>query len=126
MKVSSIFEYVPIESLIHKNQKRYYQALEKSDRNGESTEFIEFSLEMIVNSLEEFSGQILSAKPKTNDRIERAAEYFAKISFTRKDYMVLFKEISTATASRDLAQAVSNGALKINGLKSKAKYNFKK
>ena len=126
MKASPIFEYLPIESLIHKNQNKYYKALEKSDKNGESTEFIEFSLEMIVDSLKEFSSEILAAKPKAIDRIEMASEYFAKISFTRKDYMMLFKEISSATASRDLAQAVSKGALKINGIKSKAKYNFKK
>ncbi len=48
MKVSAIFEYLPIGSLIHKNQKKYYKALEKSDVKGESTDFVEFSLEMIV------------------------------------------------------------------------------
>lgn len=126
MKVSPIFEYLTIESLIHKNQKKYYQALEKSDVKGESTDFVEFSLEMIVNSLKEFSGEILSAKPKANDRIEMAVEHFDKLSFSRKDYMLLSKEISTATASRDLAQAVSNGVLEVKGEKSKTKYLFKK
>lgn len=126
MKVSPLFEYLPIESLIHKNQKKYYQALEKSDVKGESTDFIEFSLEMIVNTLKEFSGEILSAKPSANDRIEMAVEHFSQRSFARKDYMLLHKEISTATASRDLAQAVSNGVLEVQGEKSRAKYRFKK
>ncbi len=126
MKVSPIFEYLPIESLIHKNQKKYYQALEKSDAKGESTDFVEFSLGMIVDSLNEFSGKILSTKPKSNDRIEMAAEHFAKLNFSRKDYMLLYKEISTATASRDLAKAVASGVLKVKGEKSKTKYQFKK
>lgn len=126
MEVSPLFEYLPIESLIHKNQKKYYQALEKSDVKGESTDFIEFSLEMIVNTLKEFSGEILSAKPSANDRIEVAVEHFSQRSFSRKDYLLLHKEISTATASRDLAQAVSNGILEIQGEKSRAKYRFKK
>jgi Fic family protein len=126
MKVSPLFEYLPIESLTHKNQKKYYQALEKSDVKGESTDFIEFSLEMIVNTLKEFSDEILSAKPSANDRIERAAEHFAQLNFSRKDYMFLYKEISTATASRDLAQAVLNGVLEVKGEKSRTKYRFKK
>lgn len=126
MRVSPIFEYLPIESLIHKNQKKYYQALEKSDLKGESTDFVEFSLELIMNSLKDFSGEILSAKPKANDRIEVAEEHFGKLSFSRKEYMLLHKEISTATASRDLAQAVAKGIIDIKGEKSKAKYKFKK
>ncbi|MBK9323811.1 MAG: Fic family protein [Bdellovibrionaceae bacterium] len=126
MKASPVFEYLSIESLIHQNQKKYYLALEKSDVKGESTDFIEFSLEMILKSLKEFSGEIISAKPKAGDRIDLAAEYFKSQSFTRKDYMNLFKEIATATASRDLAQAVASGLLKINGTKSKAVYSLSK
>jgi len=126
MKASSVFEYLPIESLIHQNQKKYYLALEKSDAKGESTDFIEFSLEMILKSLKEFSGEILSAKPKATDRIALAAEHFKNQSFSRKDYMILFKEIATATASRDLAQAVESGVLSIKGTKSKATYSLNK
>ena len=78
---------------------------------------------MIVHSLEEFSGEILSAKPKSNNRIEMAAEHFAQRSFSRKDYMSLYREISTATASRDLAQAVLSGVVEVMGEKSKTKYS---
>lgn len=111
--------------LFIKIRKKYYQALEKSDVKGESTDFIEFSLEMIVNTLKEFSGEILSAKPSANDRIEMAVEHFSQRSFSRKDYMLLHKEISTATASRDLAQAVLNGVLEVKGEKSRAKYRLR-
>lgn len=41
-------------------------------------------------------------------------------------YMLLYKEISAATASRDLAEAVAKGVLSIRGEKSKAKYKFRK
>lgn len=123
MRASPVFEYLPIESLIHQYQKKYYHALEQSDAKGESTDFIEFSLEMILKSLKEFSGELLSSKPNSNDRIELAIENFKDLKFTRKDYMILHKEISTATASRDLAQAVKKGRLKIKGTKSKAVYH---
>ena len=122
MKASPVFEYLPIESLIHQYQKKYYQALEKSDAKGESTDFIEFSLEMILKSLLEFSEELVSSKPKSVDRIELAIESFKGRSFSRKDYMILHKEISTATASRDLVKAVEKGQLKIKGTKAKAVY----
>jgi len=126
MRVSPVFEFTPIESLIYKNQKKYYQALEKSDVKGESTDFIEFSLDMILDSLREFSGEILSTKASSKDRIGFASEHFDNQFFSRKEYMLLFKEISTATASRDLAEAVAQNLILKKGDKSQAKYKFKR
>lgn len=43
----SVFEYIPVESLIKEKQKEYYDALEKADSLGDSTVFVEFSLSII-------------------------------------------------------------------------------
>lgn len=126
MRASPVFEFVPIESLIHRNQKKYYEALEKSDIKGESTDFIEFSLEMILKSLREFSAQIISAKPKNSDRVDFAIEFFNGKSFSRKDYMILHKVLSTATASRDLAKAVAENKLETQGMKALTMYRVKR
>ena len=48
-----IFEYVPIESQIKKYQEKYYSAIANCDHNGNSTEFIEFMLKMIDETLED-------------------------------------------------------------------------
>ena len=48
-----IFEYVPIESQIKKYQEEYYSSIANCDRNGDSTEFIEFMLKMIDETLED-------------------------------------------------------------------------
>ena len=48
-----IFEYVPIESQIKKYQEEYYLPIANCDRNGNSTEFIEFMLKMINETLED-------------------------------------------------------------------------
>lgn len=125
LKFVADIQVIPIESLIHFNQKKYYRALEKSDTQGESTEFIEFSLEMILNSLKEFLGGLSSTRPKNSDRIEVAQDHFKTQYFSRKDYMNLHKDISSATASRDLALAVKEGRLKIKGSKAQAHYVFK-
>jgi len=39
-----VFEYVPIESVIRDHQEEYYAALEVSDKSGDSTAFVQFSL----------------------------------------------------------------------------------
>jgi len=48
-----IFEYVPIESQIKKYQEEYYSAIANCDHNGNSSEFIEFMLKMIDETLED-------------------------------------------------------------------------
>jgi len=47
----SVFEYLPIESLIYENQDEYYKAIEYSTEIGSSTPFIEFMLKIILNTL---------------------------------------------------------------------------
>lgn len=48
-----IFEYLPIESQIHKYQDGYYRAIANCNNKGDSTEFIEFMLKMIDETLDE-------------------------------------------------------------------------
>jgi len=46
-----LFGAIPIESVIRANQERYYQALEDAGSVGESTPFVEFMLEVILNTV---------------------------------------------------------------------------
>ena len=120
-----VFEYIPVESLIKDHQKQYYKVLEQCDHAGESTLFIEFSLEMVMKSLEDFMAVF---RPKTTtpaDRLENARKHFGDKSFPRKDYLELYKTISTATASRDLKAGVDKELLKKSGDKAVTLYSFK-
>ncbi|WP_415062013.1 Fic family protein [Bdellovibrio sp.] len=125
MKQSPIFEYLSTETLIHQRQREYYKILEQCDRAGDSTLFIEFSLENILKSLEEFKASYRPSKPNISNRIEYAMAHFNGKTFSRKDYLEIHKSISTATASRDLAQAVKDGSLKKMGEKAQAVYSSK-
>ncbi len=49
----NIFEYLPIESQIHKYQEDYYESIANCNKKGNSTEFIEFMLKMIDETLDE-------------------------------------------------------------------------
>lgn len=121
----SVFEYLPVEIIIREKQLEYYNSLSKSDKEGKSTVFIEFMLEVIDEALENLlKSQNYSVGQK--DRLNLAKELFRVDSFTRQEYLRFFKKISTATASRDLKFGVDEGYLDKKGDKRLAKYKFKK
>ena len=53
-RYNELFRSMPIETLVHANQQRYYEAIEMSRRENSSTAFIEFMLEMILRTMDEF------------------------------------------------------------------------
>ena len=52
---SSLFAHVPVESLVYARQRAYYAAIRGSSAKGESTPFIVFMLETILEALREFT-----------------------------------------------------------------------
>jgi Fic family protein len=119
-----VFEYLPIETLIKERQDQYYESLRKSDNTGESTVFIEFMLAIILESLEELLN-IQNVSFINIDRINLFKSIVKEDFFTRKEYLKNFREISTATASRDLKFAVENGLIEKIGDKNRARYRYK-
>lgn len=121
---SPVFEFLPIETLIKEKQQDYYNVLGKSDRDGTSTAFIEFMLSIIKDSLEE-----LLKSPRIsltdNDRIVHFKDLIGAKEFSRQDYLRAYKNISPATASRDLKNAVDKGIIEKYGDKRLTKYKFK-
>lgn len=114
MKYNPVFEYLPIEGQIKESQQQYYDILAKSDRAGISTAFVEYMLERIYLSLEDLVESQRRSLTNT-ERIEHFIEFSGKNSFTRKDYMAVFKDISTATATRDLKYGTDNRCFKRTG-----------
>lgn len=49
----SLFKYIPIESIIRKNQDKYYIVIQKCNNAGNSNLFIEFMLEVILDAVKE-------------------------------------------------------------------------
>ncbi|MCK9628613.1 MAG: Fic family protein [Bacteroidales bacterium] len=119
-----VFEFLPIETLIKKRQGEYYESLGQSDNAGESTAFIEFMLEIILESLEELLN-IQNVNLTNIDRINLFKSVVKGDYFTRKEYLKNFREISSATASRDLSYAVENGVIDKFGDKNKTRYRYK-
>lgn len=123
METYPIFEFLPFETLISNDQEKYYKALAESVKGGKSTIFIEYMLSVMdisISELLDFNNRTWSNK----DRLE----YFISLSkteFTRKDYMDVFKDISSATASRDLKKGVELNLFEKIGEKNNTSYNLK-
>ena len=122
MQAHPLFEFLPFETLISKHQKKYYQALSYSDKQGESTLFIEFMLNILNDSLDELLKE-RTGPISSQDRIRLFLANGMK-EFTRKDYMNSFKTISSATASRDLRLAVKEKLIIKKGDKNKTTYKI--
>jgi Fic family protein len=118
-----VFEFLPFETLISQSQNEYYNALALSDKVGKSTVFIEYMLGVIDESLKSllnYNNRIL----RDIDRLDHFITLGLK-EFTRKEYMNIFKDISSATASRDLKKGVVLNLFEISGTLNKTKYLIK-
>jgi Fic family protein len=120
-----LFEYLPIESVIHSRQDEYYRVLAVCDKAGSSALFIDFSLGAIQESLEEFLGEIKPERVTTETRLAVARQSFGAMEFSRKDYLAHFTGLSTATASRDLREGVDEKILAKLGEKALTHYRFR-
>jgi Fic family protein len=123
MKEYPVFEFLPFETLISQTQTEYYKSLSLSDKNGKSTIFIEYMLDVInksLLSLLSYNNRIL----KDIDRLEYFINQGAK-EFKRKDYMNTFKDLSSATASRDLKKGIDLHMFESIGNMNKTRYIIK-
>lgn len=120
-KSHPIFEFLPFETIIASSQTDYYQALASSDTYGQSTPFIEYMLGVLDKSL----ANLLNTTNVVLSETERI-EYFIYIGtkdFSRKDYQRVFKNLSTATASRDLKRGVALELFSTYGERNATRYH---
>jgi Fic family protein len=123
-RASLVFEHVPAESLIRKQQRKYYGALAASDRLGRSDPFVEYMLQVLLSALRLLGTQLRSKPETASDRLKKAKRALGRRGFSRKDYLALFPKLSTASASRDLANAVKSRQLAARGARALMRYRF--
>jgi Fic family protein len=118
-----VFEFLPFETLISQTQDECYNSLALIDKSGKSTIFIEYMPGVIEKSLKillNYNNRVL----KDTDRLE----YFLSLGikeFNRKDYMNVFKDLSSATASRDLKKGIELNIFESIGNLNKTNYLVK-
>ncbi|MDA9563047.1 Fic family protein [Flavobacteriales bacterium] len=120
-----VFQYLPFETLISQSQEEYYKTLSICDKTGKSTVFIEYMLSVINDALSELLSNSVSINITQKDRLQHFCS-LNKNSFTRKEYMQIFKQLSTASASRDLKVGTEIGLFTKSGDKRLTTYHLKK
>lgn len=124
MDENPVFEYLPVEAAVKERQPEYHKALGDSDKQGKSTIFIEYMLERILESLDDVLKQ-----PGT-----KGADYAKRVEFSlsqlegwfdRKKYLEVCKNVSTATASRDLRQMIEDSIVEVSGSGRMTRYRKK-
>ncbi len=92
------FTYLPIESMIKRNQEEYYTVIQKCNNVGNSTEFIEFMLRMIDNTIDEIN----SSKEMKNREILLLSKNELKIlKCIQKNVIIGAKDIIEQTKLSD-------------------------
>lgn len=121
MRQWPVFGFLPVESFILNAKTQYYTALEYADRQGDCGGFITYMMERIDEALHEL---LIGERPvhSASERVTIFLGQKQRSRFTRKDYRISFPELSTATASRDLAEAVSAGTIERQGTGRSAWY----
>ncbi len=110
-----LFEYVPLESQIHKYQTMYYDKIAISHINGNSNDFIEFMLFMIDETLDLVISSIQKESRNISDQVNKLLEVMeSDIPYSANDLMVYLgiksKETLRATY---LNPAIENGLIKM-------------
>ncbi len=124
MKEDPVFEYISVEELTKENQAAYYEVLSECDKEGKSTKFIEFLLLQVLKTIQNYSKIPSPGVKDIDSRLNYASLKLEKEWFSRKDYLKLHKNISSATASRDLHHGVEREILSKKGEKNQARYSF--
>ncbi len=125
MEEHSVFEFLDVESIIFERRDEYYQQIRSGQKRNDINGFVRFMLTQIKLSLESLWEKSGSVIPSCGERLSIAAGFFGAESFTRKDYVQLFKTISSVTASRDLSSGFKNNLLRRTGDKRTSVYRFK-
>lgn len=84
-KENFIFKFITVEELIKENQKNYYDVLAQCDREGDSTKFIEFSLDIILSALENYRNSTSVNLKDASARLQYAKKHCRKRGFPVKN-----------------------------------------
>ena len=112
-KWKPVFAWLPIESIIHDRQEEYYQAINRSNFEGESTAFIIFMLSAIKEAISEAVETTQATKDMTEEnlRLYKIEQFLQRHKYiTNADVRQIFL-ISSATSNRMLSKLVNEGIL---------------
>ena len=117
------FKYMPIESMIKKNQNEYYKAIYNCNNAGNSTEFIEFMLKMINDTIDEMMN---SKEMQDKSQLLLTENELKVIECIKRNVLISAKEIieetgiADRTVRRILKKLIDNNTIEPIGTSEKS------
>lgn len=108
-----VFAWLPVESIIHDRQQEYYESINKSNVNAESSVFITFMLSAINDALAEAIQIEQLANNMSTDEIrwQQINQYLLEHDVITNANVRELLQVSPATANRILARFTERGLI---------------
>lgn len=126
-----IFEWIPVETVIYKHQQAYYDSLSLSNHQNDATVFIEFMLDAILETLQDYS--LVEKSDKAGDKMsDKELLYFNLLEkYLKKHGTISNREfqgvsnLSPSAARRYLARFTELGLLIKTGQNRNRQYQLR-
>ena len=103
------FEFLPVENMIWQNQAAYYQAISQSTKENNSGIFVDFMLEVILESIKRRSGTVNDTVNGTVNAILLLIKEKSNISY---DEIAQKLNLSRRTVSRKITELKNKGIIR--------------
>ena len=116
-----VMEFIPYETLLLKTRRKFELVFRESIQKRNPTPFITYMLQQFDQAISDYLDHCRYSRGP-----DQRLTYFLNLNpetFTRKDYLRVFKYISPSTASNDLAMGVQSGLFTKKGKKNKTVYS---
>ena len=110
-RLNPIFEHLPVENMVYSNQQAYYNAINKSSYLADSSPFIDFMLEEILNALIDHQGK---SNAEIADEKGLSHQQERVLGYLRAD-----KHITAAKIAKDLDMSARQVERMLADLKAK-------
>ena len=106
-----VFAWIPVESLIKENQAEYYNVLNSSDNNADSTSFIEFMLSLLLKTIEEIIETEKKVTVKVTVNQQKILEAIKENPFVTQEELSQIIGISRKSIIQNMKKLQENGSV---------------
>ena len=110
-----MFKFVPVESLIHKNQQDYYQAIRQSTAQTDSEPFIAFMLNIILKAINDGVNKGVNDGVKSDKKDLKIMKLITQKPTITKDELAKALDLSKSTIERRMRNLKKQGKIKRTG-----------
>ena len=111
-----VFAWIPVETLIKENQSEYYNALNSSDKEADSSSFIEFMLSLLLKTIEEIIETEKKVTVKVSVKVtvnqQKILDEIKENPFVTQEELAQIIGLSRKSIIQNMKKLQENGLLK--------------